>query len=214
METDQLDDHQNLNPKDDLSWRQGCSKARLQCIHCEDTIERQQLDEHLNTEEFTETPWLDGCQNVTIKCVHDGCSEMLERHLMKDHYVSSHPDGSQEDCDHEEPGEIQLRLKQIKQKRLSDPFEEKDIGLVVTIAWDAREKWHDVGELLGLSLEPSMFDGSSESADACFAKMIHLWLSSKEVEKCGRVLINALKSSKVDCKDAVESVKKSEFILF
>ena len=59
METKQLDDCQNLNPEDESSWRQGCGKARLQCVYCEDTIERQQLDEHFNKEFTKKIGWMD-----------------------------------------------------------------------------------------------------------------------------------------------------------
>ena len=211
METKQLDDHQNLNPEDKSTWRKGCGKARLQCIYCKDTIERQQLDEHLNIE-CTEESWLDGCQNVKIKCIKDSCEETLERQLMKEHFESSHPSSeSQEGIDYDKPGEMEQKLKEIKEKRLRDQFEEKHLGFILTIAWDAHDKWPDIAEELGMKLEPSVFKGNSE--EGCFARMINLWLTSGEGEKCGQVLVDALKSSNVGREDVAESVEKSKLIM-
>ena len=114
MGTKQLDDHQNLNPEDESSWQQGCGKAKVRCIYCEDKIERQQLDAHLNIE-FTEKSWLDGCQNVKIKCIKDSCEETLERQLMKKHFESSHPSSdSQEEAEYNKLGEKERKLKEMK----------------------------------------------------------------------------------------------------
>ena len=204
IKSQQLEGHQNLEPKDESSWQQGCTKARLKCIYCEDTIERQRLDEHLNME-FTEESWLDGCQNVEIKCVKEPCEETLERHQMKKHFECSHPSESQEEVDY---GEMERKLKEMKERRLRDEFEEKHLGLVLTITWDARDKWCEIGKELGLNLESSMFEG--DSVEGCFARMINLWLTSDhEGEKRGQVLVNALKSPNVGCENVAESVEKS-----
>lgn len=99
----------------------------------------------------------------------------------------------------------------MKEKKwLRHQFEEKHLGLVVTIAWDARDKWHDIGEELGLKLESSMFKG--DSVEGCFARMINLWLTSGEGKKSGQVLVNALRSSNVGCENVAESVEKSKLI--
>lgn len=202
MDTDQIDAHQNLHPKDEANWRKGCENARLKCIYCEDTIERQHLDEHLNKDP-SETNWLDGCQNVSIECIVDSCEETLERYLLKEHYDSHHSPSEEIDYD---PKTEESKFKQkAKERRLGDCFEKKHLGLVVTIAWEARKKWHAVGEELGANVDASTSDKLTD--EACFARVINAWLTSNK-DKSGQTLIDALKSSRVDGNDTAKFVEK------
>ena len=129
---------------------------------------------------------------------------------MKKHLESSHQSESEE-VDYDKLGEMEQKLKEMKEKKwLRDQLEEKHLGFVLTVAWDARKKWRDIGEQLRLKLESSMFKG--DSVESCFARMINLWLTSGEGERCGQVLVDALKSSNVGCEDVAESVKKSKLV--
>ena len=100
---------------------------------------------------------------------------------------------------------------ELKERRINAEIEEKHLGLVVIMTWDAHGRWHELG--LELGIESSVLDAlrtkHKESAEACFAEMISLWLKSEEKSVCKR-LIEALRSSAVDLKNVAESVEKSK----
>ena len=114
---------------------------------------------------------------------------------MKEHLESSHPDESQEECDYDEPEEMQarLRLKQIKQKlrlmqwsiwgKRSWAGGDHSLGCTWKVAWC---RW-DAGPNIGA------FSVWWEFNRCQFTKMTHLWLSSEEGKKCGQVLINVFR---------------------
>ena len=222
--TNQLNAHQNLTPTKD-NWQEGCQKARVRCINCEDVIKREQLNDHLNlnNESASSKEWLDGCQNVTIKCIH--CDEVLERQQLNEHLDSKHaPEEKQEeqnqiDCDSEKvtcnlcKGKFKKWQLNLKEKRMSIEPEEKHLGLVVTMAWQAHEKWHELGSGLGIdsSKLDALRDKHNGSVKECFAEMIFIWLKSSSGEKSAyREFIGALSSPAVGLKSVADSMEKSK----
>ena len=226
--TDQLDAHQNLTPTKD-NWEEGCRKARIKCINCEDVIKREQLDEHLNLNNRSDSPkgWLDGCQNATIKCIH--CDEVLERQQLNEHLDNQHtPEENQAkqkqiNSDSEKvtcnlcKGKFESWQLNLKEKRMSIEPDEKHLGLVIIMAWQAHEKWRELG--LELGVDSSKLDGLKSkhkgSAKECFAEMIHTWLKSSKEKSQGemptyREFTRALSSPAVGLKNVADSIEKSK----
>ena len=230
--TDKLDAHQNLTPTKD-NWQEGCQKARVRCINCEDIIKREQLDEHLNlNRSASPKEWLDGCQNARIKCIH--CDEVLERQQFNEHLDRKHAPQHNQAEKNEMIGASEVvtctlckrklgswKLS-VKEKRMDVEPEEKHLALVVIMAWQAHEKWHELGSELGIdsSKLDALRDKHSGSAEACFAEMISIWLKLSALEKSkGELLtyrgfIRALSSPAVGLKNVAHSMEKSKYSQF
>ena len=225
--SDELETHQNRAPTK-ANWREGCQKARVRCINCEDVIKRDQLDEHLNlNKSATSKERLDGCQNARIKCIH--CDEELERQQLNEHLDGKHasPSRGNEAKQDEMGGKVKCTLckgkfeswqLELKEERVNIKPEEKHLGLVVVMAWQAYEKWHELG--LKLGIDSSNLDAlrakHNGSAKACFAEMISIWLKSSAKKSNGesptyRGFIDALSSTAVDLKNVADSMEKSKY---
>ena len=191
-------------------------------------IKREQLDEHLNLNpEASPTEWMDGCQNARIKCVH--CNDELERWQLNEHLDKKHAqEKSQSEQDETDDGQVMCALckgsferwqLELKEKKVNIQPEETHLGLVVVMAWQAHEKWHELGAELGI--DSSKLDALSAehngSAKACFTEMISIWLKSSAEMSEGeaptyRAFINALSSPAVDLKNVADSMEKSKHI--
>ena len=229
--TEQLAAHQNLTPSKD-NWGEGCKDARVKCINCEDIIKREDLKDHLNlNRSASPNSWLDGCQNARIKCLH--CDEVLERQQLNEHLDMKHEEKQVEQNDtldlyvsgasemvtctlcKRKSGNWKLN---VKEKRMDVRPEEKHLALVVTMAWQAHDKWRELG--LELEMDSSKLDELRDKhrgfAKGCFAEMTFIWLKSAAKKKSPgklstyRGLISALSSPTVGLKNVADSMEKSK----
>ena len=228
--TEQLAAHQNLTPSKD-NWQEGCKKARVKCINCEDMITRGNLKDHLNLNKSSSPKeWLDGCQNARIKCLH--CNEVLERQQLNEHLDMKHEEKQVEQTDTLDllsggPEMVTCTLCKrksgnwklnVKEKRMDIRPEEKHLALVVTMAWQAHDKWRELG--LELEIDSSKLDELRDKhsglAKGCFAEMMFIWLKSAAMKKSPgklstyRGLISALSCPTVGLKNIADSMEKSK----
>lgn len=230
--TDQLDAHQNLTPSKD-KWQEGCKKARVKCINCEDIIKREQLEKHLNlNRSASPKEWLDRCQNARIKCLH--CDEVLERQQLNEHLDMKHAASQEKQVEQNDTLDLNGGSEMVtctlykrklgswklnvKEKRMDVGPEERHLALVVTMAWQAHDKWRELG--LELGIDSSELDALSNKhrgfARGCFAEMMSVWLKSAAVKKLPgelstyRGLVSALSSPTVGLKNIADSMEKSK----
>jgi hypothetical protein len=202
----------------------------VRCINCEDVIEREQLEKHLNlNKSASPKEWLDGCQNARIKCLH--CDEVLERQQLNEHLDVKHAASQEKQVEQNEIVEGSEMVTctlckcksgswmlDMKEKRMNVRPEERHLALVVIMAWQAHEKWRELG--LELGIDSSRLDALREkhsgSARGCFAEMMSIWLKLAAMKELPgelstyRGLIGALSSPTVGLKSVADSMEKSE----
>ena len=100
---------------------------------------------------------------------------------------------------------------EIKRK-LENNLEEKDFRLVLSMVWEARSRWYNIGLELGISVETldCIRQNDRDDAEKCFIDMIKRWLQSDEVEdKSFKAMSTALKSPLVGREQVAEELEKS-----
>ena len=108
---------------------------------------------------------------------------------------------------------VNQRWDDLKEKKIDIKPEDKHLGLVVVMAWQAHEKWQELGLELGLDSTKMedlrrKHDGSEK---ACFAEMVSTWLESCARKKLTyRNFVSALRSPRVGLESVADSMENSK----
>ena len=110
------------------------------------------------------------------------------------------------------------KRSQLRQsvEKMDTPLDTKQLNMVVATALNAKERWYKVGSALSidakqLSAISTRHKKSADAEELCFYEIIQIWLQSKK-PKSWKILVNILRSRKVDLETVAKEIERSECI--